>query len=160
MYKLKRILASSIKYAALLLGAFIALLPIVVILFASLKTKTEYAATSPLTPPVNWLNWANYTKAFINGNMLTGFVNTAFILLISIIGATLTGSMIAYILNRFKFKGKSLMLGAFLLATLIPGVTTQVSTFQIINKLELFNTPWAAILLYLGTDIIAVYIFL
>ena len=52
------------------------------------------------------------------------------------------------------------MLGAFLLATLIPGVTTQVSTFQIINKLELFNTPWAAILLYLGTDIIAVYIFL
>ncbi|WCM61147.1 carbohydrate ABC transporter permease [Paenibacillus polymyxa] len=160
MYKLKRILGSSIKYAALLLGAFIALLPIVVILFASLKTKTEYAATSPLTPPVNWLNWANYTKAFINGNMLTGFVNTAFILLISIIGATLTGSMIAYILNRFKFKGKSLMLGAFLLATLIPGVTTQVSTFQIINKLELFNTPWAAILLYLGTDIIAVYIFL
>ncbi|KAF6579238.1 carbohydrate ABC transporter permease [Paenibacillus peoriae] len=160
MYKLKRILGSSIKYAALLLGAFIALLPIVVILFASLKTKAEYAATSPLTPPVNWLNWANYTKAFINGNMLTGFVNTAFILLISIIGATLTGSMIAYILNRFKFKGKSLMLGAFLLATLIPGVTTQVSTFQIINKLELFNTPWAAILLYLGTDIIAVYIFL
>lgn len=51
MYKLKIILASSIKYAALLLGAFIALLPIVVILFASLKTKTEYAATSPLTPP-------------------------------------------------------------------------------------------------------------
>lgn len=109
---------------------------------------------------MNWLNWANYAKAFVDGNMLTGFLNTAFILLISIIGATLTGSMIAYILNRFKFKGKSLMLGAFLLATLIPGVTTQVSTFQIINKLELFNTPWAAILLYLGTDIIAVYIFL
>ncbi|WP_068497649.1 carbohydrate ABC transporter permease [Paenibacillus kribbensis] len=160
MYMLKRTLASSIKYAALLLGAFVALLPIVVILFASLKTKAEYAATSPLTPPVNWLNWANYAKAFVSGNMLTGFVNTAFILLISIIGATLTGSMIAYILNRFKFKGKGLMLGAFLLATLIPGVTTQVSTFQIINKLELFNTPWAAILLYLGTDIIAVYIFL
>ncbi|MEC0181127.1 carbohydrate ABC transporter permease [Paenibacillus peoriae] len=160
MYMLKRTLASSIKYAALLLGAFVALLPIVVILFASLKTKAEYASTSPLTPPVNWLNWTNYAKAFVNGNMLTGFVNTAFILLVSIIGATLTGSMIAYILNRFKFKGKSLMLGAFLLATLIPGVTTQVSTFQIINKLELFNTPWAAILLYLGTDIIAVYIFL
>ncbi|WP_431086095.1 carbohydrate ABC transporter permease [Paenibacillus sp. 8b26] len=160
MYMLKRMLANSIKYAALLLGAFVALLPIVVIFFASLKTKAEYAATSPLTPPDNWFNWANYAKAFVNGNMLTGFVNTGFILIISIIGATLTGSMIAYILNRFKFKGKSLMLGAFLLATLIPGVTTQVSTFQIINKLELFNTPWAAILLYLGTDIIAVYIFL
>ncbi|TKH33564.1 hypothetical protein C1I59_23450 [Paenibacillus polymyxa] len=155
---IKRILQLNLILA--ISGAFIALLPIVVILFASLKTKAEYAASSPLTPPVNWLNWGNYAKAFVDGNMLTGFLNTAFILLISIIGATLTGSMIAYILNRFKFKGKSLMLGAFLLATLIPGVTTQVSTFQIINKLELFNTPWAAILLYLGTDIIAVYIFL
>lgn len=50
MYTLKRTLANGIKYAALLLGAFVALLPIVVILFASLKTKAEYATTSPLTP--------------------------------------------------------------------------------------------------------------
>lgn len=51
-------------------------------------------------------------------------------------------------------------MGAFVLATLIPGVTTQVATFQIVNSLGLFNTRWAAIILYLGTDIIAVYIFL
>jgi multiple sugar transport system permease protein len=68
--------------------------------------------------------------------------------------------MIAYVLDRFKFKGKKIMVAAFLLATLIPSVTTQVATFQIINALDLFNTRWAAIVMYLGTDIIAVYIFL
>lgn len=160
MTQLKYTLASVVKYASLILAAFIALLPIVVILFASLKTNAEYATSSPLAPPANWFNFANYAKAFVDGNMLVGFKNTIIILVISIIGATLTGSMIAYVLDRFKFKGKKIMVAAFLLATLIPSVTTQVATFQIINALDLFNTRWAAIVMYLGTDIIAVYIFL
>ncbi|MCM3173840.1 MULTISPECIES: carbohydrate ABC transporter permease [Paenibacillus] len=160
MHQVKYTLASIVKYASLILAAFIALLPIVVILFASLKTNAEYATTSPLTPPADWLNFANYSRAFVDGNMLVGFKNTIIILLISIVGATLTGSMIAYVLDRFKFKGKKIMVAAFLLATLIPSVTTQVATFQIINALDLFNTRWAAIVMYLGTDIIAVYIFL
>ncbi|MCK6075993.1 carbohydrate ABC transporter permease [Paenibacillus silvae] len=156
----KYTIASVMKYASLILAAFIALLPIVVILFASLKTNAEYANSSPLAPPANWLNLANYAEAFVDGNMLVGFKNTIIILIISIVGATLTGSMIAYVLDRFKFRGKKIMVAAFLLATLIPSVTTQVATFQIINALDLFNTRWAAIVMYLGTDIIAVYIFL
>jgi raffinose/stachyose/melibiose transport system permease protein len=160
VYKLKYAAGSTFKYATLLIGAFLALLPIVVVLFASLKTGNEYAHTGPLTPPSNWLHFDNYTKAFVDGNMLTGFMNTFIILIISLIGATLTGSMIAFVLNRFHFRGKKLLLGAFLLATLIPSVTTQVATFQIVSDLGLFNTRWAAIILYMGTDIIAVYIFL
>ncbi|YCI23540.1 carbohydrate ABC transporter permease [Paenibacillus sp. Z6-24] len=160
MYRLKYSAMSTFKYATLIIGAIIALLPIMVVFFASFKTKQEYGSTSPLLPPENWLNFANYTKAFVDGKMLLGFANTTFILVISIIGATLTGSMIAFVLNRFKFRGSKLIMGAFLLATLIPSVTTQVATFQIVNALDLVNTHWAAIILYLGTDIIAVYIFL
>jgi multiple sugar transport system permease protein len=152
--------ASFFKYLTLVLGALAALIPIIVVFFASLKTNAEYASTGPLTMPENWLNFTNYTKAFVDGKMLLGFMNTIIIVLISIAGATLTGSMMAYILARFKFRGSSLLMGAFLLATLIPAVTTQVATFQIINSLDLFNTRWAPILMYLGTDIIAVYIFM
>ncbi|MFP4977291.1 carbohydrate ABC transporter permease [Paenibacillus sp. CN-4] len=160
MHTVKYSLASILKYLTLILGALAALIPIVVVLFASLKTGTEYGNTSPLTPPENWLNFANYTKAFVDGKMLLGFTNTLIIVTVSIAGATLTGSMMAYILARFKFRGSKLLIGAFLLATLIPGVTTQVATFQIINALDLFNTRLAPIVLYLGTDIIAVYIFM
>ncbi len=128
--------------------------------FASFKTGKEYTSTSPMTPPENWFNFQNYTRAFVEGNMLTGFMNTTFILIVSIVGATLLGSMIAFVLHRFNFRGSKALMGAFVLATLIPGVTTQVATFQIVNSLGLFNTRWAAIILYLGTDIIAVYIFL
>ncbi|WP_110932096.1 carbohydrate ABC transporter permease [Paenibacillus bouchesdurhonensis] len=160
MYKLKYAAGSTFKYITLFLGAFTALLPIIVVFFSSLKTNAEYGATSPLDPPQNWTYFANYTKAFVDGKMLLGFGNTIFILIISIAGATLIGSMIAYVLSRFKFRGSKLLMGAFLLATLIPSVTTQVATFRIIDALDLVNTRFAPILLYLGTDIIAVYIFL
>ncbi|AZK46809.1 carbohydrate ABC transporter permease [Paenibacillus lentus] len=160
MYKMKYALGSTFKYMTLFLGAFTALLPIIVVFFSSLKTNAEYGATSPLDPPQNWTYFANYTKAFVDGKMLLGFGNTIFILVISIAGATLIGSMIAYVLSRFKFRGSKLLMGAFLLATLIPSVTTQVATFRIIDALDLVNTRFAPILLYLGTDIIAVYIFL
>ncbi|GLC89583.1 carbohydrate ABC transporter permease [Lysinibacillus piscis] len=149
-----------VKYGSLIIGALAALIPIIVVFFASLKTRSEYASTGPLTPPENWFYFENYTRAFMEGKMLLGFMNTAIILIVSIVGATLLGSMIAFVLHRFHFKGKKLLVVAFLLATLIPGVTTQVATFQIINDLGLFNTRLAAIILYLGTDIIAVYIFL
>lgn len=160
MYKAKYAVAGVFKYLTLILGALVALVPIVVVFFASLKTNAEYASTGPLTPPDNWFNFSNYTKAFVDGKMLLGFGNTLFIVVVSIIGATLTGSMIAYVLNRFKFRGSKLLMGAFLLATLIPSVTTQVATFQIISNLNLMDTRFAPIVLYLGTDIIAVYIFL
>lgn len=160
MHSVKYTTASIFKYLTLILGALVALIPIVVVFFASLKTGTEYASTGPLTPPENWLNFSNYTKAFVDGKMLLGFKNTVIIVVISIAGATLTGSMMAYILSRFKFKGSKILISMFLIATLIPGVTTQVATFQIINHLGLFNTRWAPIVMYLGTDIIAVYIFM
>lgn len=46
----------------------------------------------------------------------------------------------------------------FLVATLVPAVTTQVATFQVVNSFGLFNTRWAPILLYMGTDIVAIYV--
>lgn len=160
MSKLKSVFLSLTKYLSLLGGVFIALLPIVVVLFASFKTSDEYRETSALTPPSNWLNFDNFIRVFVEGNMLTGFLNIGIILVIALFGSVITGSMIAYVLDRFKFRGRNILIAAFLLAVLIPGVTTQVATFQIVNGLGLFNTRLAAIVLYMGTDIIAVYIFM
>ncbi|MDG5471533.1 carbohydrate ABC transporter permease [Jeotgalibacillus sp. ET6] len=160
MNALKKTLGAVVKYGSLIIGAVVAIIPIIAIFFASFKTSGEYTTTGPLTPPEDWTFIENYIRAFTEGNMLTGFLNILIILFAAIIGSTLTGSMVAFVLNRFDFRGSKILIGAFLLATLIPAVTTQVATFQIIEGLGAFNTRWAAILLYLGTDIIAVYIFL
>ncbi len=126
---------------------------------ASFKTSDEFAHTRPFDPPANWLNLHNYAEAFTGGRMLSAYVNTFIILSVSVVGTVLIGSMAAYAIDRFEFRLKKLVVGLFLLATLVPGVTTQVATFQVVNYLGLFNTRWSAIALFLGTDIVAIYIF-
>jgi raffinose/stachyose/melibiose transport system permease protein len=147
------------KYVSLVVMSLIVVIPLVVVLFASLKTSAEYARTGPLQPPTNWLNFANFAKAFTDGNMVVGFINTGFILVVSLIGTILIGTMAAYALDRFDFRFKKVVFGLFLVATLVPSVTTQVATFQVVLALGLFDTPWAAIALFTGTDIISIYIF-
>jgi len=153
-------LGTVLKYASLVAACVAALMPIVTIFMLAFKTNEEYRTTGPLDAPSSWLNFDNFVTAFTQGGMVTGFLNTGFILVVSITGTIFTGTMTAYAIDRFKFRGRPLVTGLFLLATLVPAVTTQVATFQIINGMGLFNTPWAAIVLFTGTDIVAIFIFL
>ena len=114
----------------------------------------------PDDPPADWFNFDNYVTAFTRGNMLPAFGNTVFIFGAAIVGTILIGAATAYALDRFRFAGRTTVLALFLLATLVPGVTTQVATFQIINGLGLYDSRFALILLFMGTDIISIYIFL
>jgi ABC-type glycerol-3-phosphate transport system permease component len=154
-----RRLSDGLIYTSLVAGCLAALLPLVAIAMASFKTADEYLSTPPLTPPRDLLNFHNYVTAFTDGKMLLGFTNTAIILVVSLVGTVLIGSMAAYAIDRFTFPLRGAVIAMFLVAALVPGVTTQVTTFQVVNELGLYNTRWSAIALFLGTDIIAIYIF-
>ncbi|MFH9477368.1 carbohydrate ABC transporter permease [Streptomyces anulatus] len=153
-------LGQTLVYLSLVMASLVVLLPLAVVFLTSLKTSEEASDGGALSLPGNWLNLDNYATAFSDGHMLTAFGNTAFILLFSITGTVIIGSMTAYAIDRFRFRAKKLVMGLFLIATLVPGVTTQVATFQVINGFGLFDTRWAPILLYMGTDIVSIYIFL
>ncbi|WP_433533223.1 carbohydrate ABC transporter permease [Micromonospora sp. CA-263727] len=152
-------LARTAKWASLVLAALVVLIPLVVVLFAAFKTRAEYSTTGPLTPPRDWLNLTNFRTAWTDGAMLRGFWNTTVILVISLTGTVVVGTLAAYAVNRFAFRLKRLVLGLFLLAALVPGVTTQVATYQIVKSMGLVNSLGAAIVLFLGTDIVSIYIF-
>jgi multiple sugar transport system permease protein len=152
--------SGTVKYVSLIIGALVAVIPLSVLFIASLKTSSEFGQTGPFDLPANWFNFANYVEAFQKGGMIEGFVNTSIILVISLAGTIVIGSMAAYAIDRFRFRGNRLVVALFLIATLIPGVTSQVATFQIINGLGLYNSMAALILLFMGTDIISIYIFI
>lgn len=42
----------------------------------------------------------------------------------------------------------------------MPSVTTQVATFEIIKALGLINSKFSVILLYIGADVVMIYVFL
>lgn len=154
-----RVIFTVLKYLSLVIASVVTLLPLGVVFIAALKSESEYAQTGPFDAPENWFNLENFVTAFTKGDMAQSLLNTGFILVVSLAGTILVGTMTAYAIDRFTFPFKRVVIAAFLIATLVPGVTTQVATFQIVNSLELYNTIWAPIVLFLGTDIISIYIF-
>ncbi len=152
--------SATVKYTSLSIGAILTIIPLSVVFIASFKTSQEFGQTGPFDMPANWFNFENFVTAFERGGMVEGFINTTIVLLFSLTGTILIGTMAAYAIDRFSFRGKKLVVALFLIATLIPGVTSQVATFQIINGLGLYNSMGALILLFMGTDIISIYIFI
>ncbi len=153
-------ISKTLQYFLLLLTCVIVVLPLLTVIFGAFKGHNELISGNALSLPKSWTNFSNFVTAWTKGNMATGFFNTFVILFVSIAATIMTGTMTAYVLSRFQFKLKRLVKFAFLLASLIPSITMQMSTFQIIVGLGIYNTRWATILLFAGTDIISIYIFL
>ncbi|MFD9039589.1 carbohydrate ABC transporter permease [Streptomyces bottropensis] len=157
----RRRVARTLTYLSLVGASVVVLLPLVVVLLTSLKTERQMADDSgALTLPDSFLNLGNYATAFRDGEMLAAFGNTALILVLAVTGTVVIGSMAAYAIDRFTFCFRKPVVALFLVATLVPGVTTQVATFQIVDSFGMFDTLWAPIALYMGTDIVSIYIFL
>ena len=145
------IIATTLKYLILIAASFITLLPILVILLGSLKTGPEFNSTGPFALPAQPFYFKNYITAFTKGKMLLGFANTSILLLFSCLGTVFTGTMTAYVLHRYEFKFKKLVRLMFLWISLIPSVTAQVATFQIVQRLGLYNTMGGGVVLMMGT---------
>ncbi|GMO63703.1 MAG: carbohydrate ABC transporter permease [Treponemataceae bacterium] len=158
--KVKKTVLNVFKYGSLFAGGFVALFPLVSILITAFKTNAEYNATTVMTPPESWLYFGNFVEAWKRAHMWLAFFNSTLILVCVLIGSVLFSSMLAFVLNRFRFHGNNLVRNLFLFATLIPGVAMQVTVYQIMYTLNLVNTLSGYIILMLGTDVISIYIFL
>ena len=156
----KSIVINVFKYALLIFSAFVALVPIVSCINTAFKTEEEYANTNVMTLPENWLNFDNFVTAWQQADMGHAFLNSFIILVCVLAGSVMISSMLAYVLNRFKFPGNGLIRNLFTIATLIPGIAAQVTVYQIMTSLHLVNSMPGYIILMMGTDVITIYIFL
>ena len=148
------------KYVVLILAAVIALVPVCVCILTAFKTTDEYNASSVLDLPKSFTYFENFKIAFTQANMLRGFFNTALVLIVVLTVSVFVGAMLAYVLNRFQFKGNAVIQNLFMFAALIPGIATQVTVYQIMYSLGLINHLYGYMIVLMGTDIISIYIFL
>ena len=148
------------KYFMLIGAAVISLLPVCVCVLTAFKTTDEYNATSVLELPESFFNFKNFKIAFQEANMLRGFLNTAIVLIVVLTASEFIGSMLAYVLNRFQFKGNAVIQNLFMFAALIPGIATQVTVYKIMYSLGFINHLYGYMIVLMGTDIISIYIFL
>lgn len=158
--RIGRALVTVVKYFSLLLATFLALLPLISCLLVSFKTDEEYQLTPVMQLPQNLLNFDNFRRVWVDGDMGRAFATSFLVVIVVVAFSVLVGSMLAYVLNRFRFPGNGLIRNLFLFATLIPGIAMQVTIYQIMSSLGLVNSLIGYIILQCGTDVISIYIFL
>jgi multiple sugar transport system permease protein len=156
----KKIIARIVEYAVLIFASFWALLPLVSCVITAFKTPEEYQSTNVMTLPSSFAYIQNFIDAWSQANMALAFRNSVIILVFVLFGSILTGSMLAYVLSRFKFHGNALIKNLFLFASLLPGIAMQVSVYQIMYTLHWINSIPGYIVLMCGTDVISIYIFI
>lgn len=156
----KRIITQIIKQMICLCMLIIVLAPILLTFFAALKTKGDMATTSPLLlPAFNKITLENFKDVLTDKYLLLGFKNTGIILIISLFFNVMFGTITAFIIERFQFKGKNIVVGLFFMGMLIPTFVTEIARFQIIQGLHLYNTLWAPVVIYVASDLMQLYIY-
>lgn len=149
----------ALKYFTLAIAVVIVFFPIYSVFVGAFKTKVEFYQ-SGLSLPENFFNFENFERVFKVGNLGLGFTNIFYILAVALIGNVIIGTMVAYALGRFEFALKKPIIGLYLIAQVIPLVTTQVATFSVIKALGVYNTLSAPMLLYLGADVLQIVIYM
>ncbi len=149
-----------LKYFSLVFFSFVAVLPVISCVVTAFKTDTEYQQTNVMEMPESWLNFDNFIQAFERANMGRAFMNSIIILICVLVASVFIGTQLAYVLNRFKFPGNTLIRNLFLFASLLPGVAMQIPIYQIMYSLHLINSLPGYIIMMCGTDVIAIYIYI
>ncbi|QEH67709.1 carbohydrate ABC transporter permease [Cellulosilyticum sp. WCF-2] len=138
----------------------IVLAPILITLFAALKTKADMVQTSPLLlPAIENITFDNFKKVLTDKYLLIGFKNTGILLVVSLFFNVIIGTITAFIIERFDFKGKKLVVALFFIGMLIPTFVTEIARFKVIQGLNLYNTLAAPIVIYIASDLMQLYIY-
>ncbi len=149
-----------LKYFSLILFGFIAVIPVISCVITAFKTSEEYQSTSVMTLPESWMNFDNFIKAYKMANMGRAFLNSFIVMICVLTVSIIIGTQLAYVLNRFKFHGNTLIRNLFLFASLLPGVAMQVTVYNIMSSLGFINHLYGYIIMMCGTDVISIYIFI
>lgn len=157
--KAVKLLVQFLKYAFLIACCLVVIIPLLVVLIGAFKTHEEYIGTNVFQLP-DVPQFGNFVTAFVDGKVLQGLLNTAIILVVSCVGTIVTGTMTAFVLQRFKMLFTRAVKAVFLFAALLPNISMQVTVFQIVNMLGLYDSLAAPCVLYIGTDIVSIYIFI
>jgi ABC-type glycerol-3-phosphate transport system permease component len=138
----------------LLAVALVWIYPLVWTAGASLKTQEEVFTTSS-NPFPDTLHWENYARAWRDAQFGKYLLNT-FIVTLSVVAITVVRTAMAgYVLARFSFLGRKVLLGVLVVTLFVPTGYTIIPVVEVSNQLHLLNSRWGMILAISGAAHVA-----
>ncbi len=116
---------------------------------ASLKTNNEIFGSGLSLYPQSW-QWENYQRAWVTARIGQYFFNTVIIAIGSVAIVLVTTAMMGYVLGRYRFPGKNIILGFFVATVFLPAGYTIIPVFDLITRLGLNGSLLGVILAQAG----------
>lgn len=126
--------------------------PLVWAFAISMNTTTSLYGASLI--PDNW-SLANYEWLFTNprSDYLLWYRNTLFVATVVSVISTILVSLTGYAFSRYRFRGRTNGLYAFLLLQMFPVLMAMVALYILLNTIGLIDNLWGLILIYVGGNI-------
>jgi raffinose/stachyose/melibiose transport system permease protein len=133
------------QYLILIIVTLIILVPIVILVFGSLKTRGEMYSL-PYTLP-NPAHWENYTKILSMHTFWTMLFNSFIVMLATTAAVLLISSLAAFVFARLQFRGKDLAFNLLTLGLMFPITVAIMPVYLVIRQMHLTNNLLAVILI-------------
>jgi raffinose/stachyose/melibiose transport system permease protein len=136
-------------WIALVITLILWTLPLVFIIFTSLKSEQDIVGTPVFSLPVN-PDLGNYAQAWEQGDLLRVGANSLLIALVKVPIGLFISALAAFALARIPFRRSRILLAAIAIGSMVPIQVAIAPLFQIISNAGLLNSSIGVILPYIG----------
>ncbi len=138
--------SSVLAQVFLCVAAVAVLFPLIWVFLTSLKSNKDFYA-NVWGLPQEWV-WENYARAWQRGNIGGTAINSVIVTLGSLLVGITASSTTAYVLARFRFRGRKLLRGVYLAAIMVPSIIALIPQYFILIELKLIDNLLGLILVY------------
>jgi multiple sugar transport system permease protein len=131
--------AKAVVYGFLALVLLYNLTPFAWMALTSFKTDAEAQRIPPTVLPEEPTASA-YAEILVLGNFPRYFLNSMIIALGTAVVSTALGALAGYGFSRFRFRGRTLLMGAILSSQMLPGILLVGPYFEVLSRIGLYNT--------------------
>ncbi|GIP27574.1 ABC transporter permease [Paenibacillus sp. J23TS9] len=121
---------------------FLTLVPILFMLFSSLKSNSQIMGNFWGMPAP--IKWSNYSEAFLT--VWRFMLNSVGYAVAASILVMMLSAISGYIFAKKTFPGKELLFLLMLGMMMVPGVLTLIPSYVLYDSMGLTNTPWVIII--------------
>ncbi|PNV59575.1 sugar permease [Clostridium sp. chh4-2] len=123
-----------VVYAFLAVAAFLWVYPFLWMVSASFKTQNEFFASGLNLIPQSF-SFDNFVRAWNNANFGVYFKNSIIVTFSVVVIVLLSTSLAGYVLGRYMFIGKSLIMKIFMASITIPLVFTVIPIYELLKNI-------------------------
>lgn len=133
-------------YAVLIFTSVVMIIPFYWMLISSVKTNNEVFSI-PMKWTVSEFHWENYQDIWTKIPLLTYFLNSTKLTIITMVVQVLTSCMAAYAFAKVNFKGKNVLFLIYVTTMAVPWQVYMIPQFVIVSRMGLNNTHLGLIMM-------------